>query len=380
MELKKIQGVEPPYSVVSNAYETMCDYEELYQCYLKARKTRRYRGDVLKYSANLEENLIITQNELLWESYNVGKYRPFYVYEPKKRLVMALQFKDRIVQWAIYRQINPFYDKMFIDDSYACRVGKGSHKAADRLQYWLCQASRKPEKHFYLKLDISKYFYRVDHSVIFEILSRRIKDERLINLLYKIINSEDTKFGLPAGVSPGDCPEDDWLFDVGMPIGNLTSQLFSNIYLNELDQFCKHELKLHCYVRYADDIIIVLDDKKELARIKEEIETFLHEKLHLDLNKKTTIRPISLGVDFVGYKIWGTHRKLKRQTARRIIRKIKLMCKQVDSGEITKGDFMRSAASYKGILKHCDSYGLRQALNEIYAKYAYAERGDENAD
>jgi retron-type reverse transcriptase len=311
---------------------------------------------VLAFTADLESNLINICNHLQWESYEMGSYHPFYVHEPKLRLVMSLQFPDRIVQWDIYDKLYPFYDKMMIEDSYACRKGKGSHKAANRLQYWLRQVSRKPEKWYYLKLDISKYFYRVDHTILENILSRRIKDERLMNLLHKIINNEDTRFGLPAG--------------------NLTSQLFANIYLNELDQYCKHKLHTHYYVRYMDDIIILSNDKRQLKQWKDEIEAFLFDNLHLNLNKKTAIRPISLGIDFVGYKIWATHRKLKQQTARRMIRHVAIMSEMLSNGEMSREAFDRVAASYKGVLEHCNSYGLRQKLNQIYSQKAKGGTAD----
>ena len=366
----------PQMKCLTDIYGQIYDYEGLYQSYLEARKNKRYRDDVLKFTDRLEENLIELQNEFIWETYRVGAYRPFFVYEPKKRLVMALQFKDRVAQWSVYRHLNPFYDRMFIDDSYACRKGKGSHAAADRLQYWLRQVSRKPGEWYYLKLDISKYFYRVDHAVLLDILGRRIKDERLMRLLSTIINSEDQAFGLPAGVAPDDCPEEDWLYDVGMPIGNLTSQLFANIYLNELDQYAKHELRLHYYIRYMDDVIILHNDKRVLHQIKDDIETLLLERLHLNLNSKTAIRPVSLGIDFVGYHIWATHRKLKKQTARRIIRNVRRMSDELAAGIIDKEYFMRRVASYKGIFQHCDSYGLRRRLNEIYAKYALGGKGE----
>lgn len=357
-------------AILNDVYDRICEYEELYQSHLEARKGKRYRDDVLVFTDRLEENLIELQNELIWQTYKVGKYRQFYVREPKLRLVMALQYRDRVVQWAIYKQLYPFYDRMFIEDSYACRRGKGSHKAADRLQYWLRQVSRKPGKWYYLKLDISKYFYRVDHLVLLEILSRRIKDPRLIQLLSEIINCEDTRFGLPAGLSPEDCTEDMWLADVGMPIGNLTSQLFANLYLNELDQLCKHELHVHYYIRYMDDVIILSNSKKELAELKMVIEEFLKEILHLDLNKKTAIRPCSLGVDFVGYHIWATHRKLKKQTARRMIRNVKRMCEEAAAGKLSREEFERTVASYKGVLQHCNSYGFRSKLNEIYFQHS----------
>lgn len=359
-------------TVLTDIYKKIYDFDELCEAHRKARKGKRYRPDVLKFTNRLEENLIELSNELQWEQYHEGPYRQFYVHEPKLRLVMALQYRDRIVQWSIYRQLNPFYDKTFIEDSYACRIGKGSHKAADRLQYWMRQASRKPKKWYYLKLDISKYFYRVDHAVLKEILTHRIKDERLLRLLGRIIDSEDTRFGLPAGYAPEDCTDDMWLWDVGMPIGNLTSQLFANIYLNELDQFCKHQLHIHHYIRYMDDVVILSDDKKWLGEIKAEIEDFLLTELHLSLNKKTTIRPITLGIDFVGYQMWATHRKLKKSTARRMIRHVKNMCDMMAAGEMSVEEFQRAASSFGGVLEHCCSFGLRQKLNQIY-KNKYLE-------
>ncbi len=358
-------------SVVDNVYDKICDFEDLYTSYLEARAGKRTRADVMEFTDKLEENLITIQNELIWQMYNVGRYRMFYVHEPKLRLVMSIGFKDRIVQWSIYRALNPFYNKAFIFDSYACRLGKGSHAAADRLQYWLRQVNRRElanpsVKYYYLKLDISKYFYRVNHRILLDILSVRIKDQRLMGLLEKIINCETQKFGLPVGMKPEECPYELWLEDAGMPIGNLTSQLFANIYLDQLDKFCKHKLGIHYYIRYMDDVIILSDDKSELHYWKTEIQNFLHDALALDLNDKTAIRPISLGIDFVGYHIWSHHRKLKKSTARKIIRKVKVLSARLAEGTLTEEEFGRRAASYKGMLEHCDSHGLRRTLNELY--------------
>lgn len=256
---------------IKNIYEKIYDFENLHKAWEEARKGKRYRDDVLIFNRNYEEQLINIQNHLIYETYEVGKYHTFYVYEPKKRLIMSLPFKDRIVQWAIYRQLFPLYEKTFIFDSYACRKGKGTHKAADRLQYWLRQTERKPERYYYLKMDISKYFYRVDHDILLKILARRIKDQRLLNLLEKIINCESMNFGLPPGKEPDEVAVSDRLSNKGMPIGNLTSQMFANIYLNEVDQYAKHELGLHYYIRYMDDIIILHHDKKYLAEVKDKI-------------------------------------------------------------------------------------------------------------
>lgn len=154
-------------TVLDNVYDKICTFPWLYDSYLCARKRKRFRPDVMEFSDELEDNLFEVQEALVAETYGSGgPYHRFYVKEPKLRLVMSLQFRDRIVQWAIYRLLNPFYDRIFIEDSYACRIGKGSHRAAARLQYWMQQISRKPEKWYYLKLDISKYFYRINHKTL----------------------------------------------------------------------------------------------------------------------------------------------------------------------------------------------------------------------
>lgn len=357
---------ETQTETIKDIFPKTYDFENIYQAWESARKGKRYREEVMRFSSNLESNLIDIQNHLIYGTYRAGEYRPFYVFEPKKRLVMALPFRDRVVQWAIYRQLFPLIEKQFIFDSYACRKGKGSHKAANRLQYWLRQTERKPQRFYYLKLDVSKYFYRVDHEVLIEILKRKIKDNALIDLLTTIIQCEDRKFGLPLGCDPDAIGPDEWLDDVGMPIGNLTSQMFANLYLNEVDQYAKHVLKLHYYVRYMDDIIILHPDKRFLARVKQEIEAFMNDNLRLNLNNKTAIRPCSMGIDFVGFQIWATHRKLKKKTAKKIQNRVKFLSVALKSGEISRETFDRSIASYRGMLKHFNGYGFRQKLNRIY--------------
>ncbi len=347
---------------IKGMYPTIYDFENLYLSALEARKEKRFREEVLRFNSNLEENLIIIQNELIYKTYKVGKYRQFYIYEPKQRLIMALPFRDRVVQWAIYRNLYPIFDKQFIYDSYGCRVNKGTHKAADRLQYWLRQVDRKPQRYYYLKLDISKYFYRVNHAILLDILRKRIEDKDLMWLLETIVDNEEVPFGLPAGMEADQCSEDDRLFDTGMPIGNLTSQLFANVYLNELDQYVKHDLKIHYYIRYMDDIIILSDDKGQLHQVKEDVEAFLKEKLALDLNKKTAIRPISCGVEFVGFRIWPTHRKLKKGTIKKIKRQIKKLQKDYADGSIDFERVNASMQSYLGVMKHFNSYNFKTKL------------------
>ena len=280
---------------------------------------------------------------------------------------MALPYPDRIVQWAIYQYLNPIYNRLFIEDSYACRKKKGSHKAAERLQYWMRQIDRKPTGDWYvLKLDISKYFYRVNHEILINILSRRIKDLQMMGFIRAVVNSRVEPFGLPRGKGPSETPAEEWLYDVGMPIGNLTSQLFANIYLNELDQFCKHKLKIHYYIRYMDDIIVLGQGKDTLRRWKAEIHRFLQEELSLDLNSKTSIRPMRQGVEFVGVRIWPTHMKLRKSTVGRLKREVRKITARYVAGEFSREDMNRRFASIRGLLEHTESTSLRWRLNEIY--------------
>ncbi|WP_337810988.1 reverse transcriptase/maturase family protein [Enterocloster sp.] len=365
---------------LKNVFEQVVDYDNLYRAYLNARLCKRYRYEVLNFSAHLEDNLVKLQKELIDRTYTLGKYREFYIYEPKKRLIMAQPFKDRVVQWAIYQVLNPVFAQGYITDSYACIKERGTHKAVKRLHYWLRRVGKKPEKYYFLKLDISKYFYRIDHDVLMGILKRKIRDDDMIFLLDKIVNSSETNFGLPPGKSPGEVKRSDRVSEKGMPVGNLSSQMFANLYLNELDQYCKRTLGIHFYVRYMDDVIILHQDKDQLHEWKRIIDTFLKEKLQLDLNEKTCIRPITLGVEFCGYKIWNTHIKLRKSTALKMKRNLKKLQKEYAAGEVTVEEAKQTISSYLGILKHCDSYSLKRTIfgeygsSEVYEGWFFLQR------
>lgn len=347
-----------------NLYEQIYSFDNLYQAYLSARKGKRYKDQVLQFTANLEDNLIQLQNELIYQTYKIGRYHEFFIFEPKKRLIMALPFRDRVVQWAVYRVINPIVTKGFIADSYACIPGRGTQSAIKRLQYWLKREERHSGKLYYLKLDVSKFFYRVNHSVLLDILGRRFgNDVKLMWLFDLIINSEETPFGLPLGYNPG---EVDRIYDTGMPIGNLTSQMLANLYLNELDQFTKRQLQIRCYIRYMDDIIVLSHSKTMLHRHKTEIEEFLNTRLQLNLNNKTALRPAALGIEFVGYKVWSTHIMLRKSTALKMKRRLKFVRKRYEQGEMSLEKVNETMNSYFGIMRHCNSYNLRKKLSETY--------------
>jgi len=359
---------------VKNLYPLIYDFERLYYAYCQAKLNKRYKQEVLRFTANLEENLIDIQNSLIHKTYKVGKYREFYVFDPKKRLIMALPFRDRVVQWAIYSILNPIFAKGYITDSHGCVMQRGTLSAVKRLQYWLRKVGKTPKKYYYLKLDISKYFYRVDHSILLDIISRKVADPDVLWLLDTIVNSEDTAFGLPQGYAAHET--DERLYEKGMPIGNLTSQMFANIYLNELDQYIKRVLGVRYYIRYMDDMIILSSDKAELHRLKQEIEVFLDEKLRLSLNDKTYIRPITLGIDFLGYKVWPTHVKLRKSSALKMKKRLKYIQKQYARGEIDFEKANSTVQSYLGIMSHCDSLRLK---NKIFGDFIL-RRGDNNVD
>ena len=344
---------------INHLYKQIYAFENLHEAYKQARKGKRFRNDVLKFTHNLEENLITIQNELIWKTYRVGRYREFFVHDPKKRLIMALPFKDRVVQWAIYRILNPLLEKSYINNSYACRVGYGSLRAVRKIQYWMRKMHRAGQEIYVLKMDVSKYFYRVDHDILVRILQSKIKDRDLLWLLETIIRCEHTDFGLgvdDTGVTGAK------VSSVGMPIGNLTSQMFANLYLNELDQHCKQDLRLKWYARYMDDVLVLSGSKTELRRAWFEIDAYLRCALRLRLNGKTCIRSITQGVEFCGFRIWPEKMRLKKKTALKMRRAVKGIIKHRPASALA------SLASYKGLAEHVSGDGLARIVSDAIAQ------------
>lgn len=317
-------------------YEQVYDYQNLYDAYLKARRQKRYRSEVLKFSYSLEENLIQIQNELIWKTYRIGPYRPFIVYEPKKRQIVALPFKDRVVQHALNSVIEPIFDRVFIYDSYACRKGKGTHRAAKRLGYFL----GKPGIHYYIKADIQSYFASINHSILKDLLRRRIDDQDILWLIDTILDNESGQ---------------------GLPIGNLTSQLFANIYLHELDHFLKNQLSVRYYLRYMDDFIVLHASKKYLRDLLSTIDGFLSSKLALRLNPKTRIDAIKNGIDFVGYRVWHLNKLLRK----RLIRRMKKRARNWMDGKVSDGSYLSSISSWIG---HVQDTSSHMALERLLLK------------
>ncbi len=340
---------------IGNIYKEIYSYENLLAAYHNAAMGRRYRHDVMSFTQNLEENLVQIQNELIWHKYKVGEYHEFFVHDPKKRLIMSLPFKDRVVQWAIYRVLNPIFDRRYINTSYGCRIGGGTHRAIKQLQKYI---RITPPPAYVLKLDMSKYFYRVNHAILFEILNKIFKDKEVLWLMKTIIYG-DHLFGIQL---------DDHNYEkervpgVGMAIGNLTSQMFANLYLNELDQYCKHHLHVKHYIRYMDDIAIVSDNKRQLWQYEREIEEFIASKLALKLNNKTSVNGVRQGIDFCGYRVYRDHIKLRKKSSLHMKRRLRQIQKQYYNWNASAQNYHDSLMSYLGGLKHCDGYKLTQAI------------------
>ena len=330
-------------------FEQIVSFDNLLNAAYQCRKGKTKANATLVFFNHLEENIIQLQNELMWGMYQMSPYHHFYVFEPKRRLISAPHFRDRVVHRAIYNLIEPLFDKQYIYDSYACRRGKGTHKGANRAQAFIRNVESSNGRAYALKADISRYFSSIDHHILKRIIDAKLQCARTKELLFYIIDN-----------SPSEA------FGVGIPLGNLTSQVFANVYLNELDRFVKHELRAKYYIRYMDDFVIVHHDKNQLHKWRQDIEQFLHRSLRLQTNSKTQVFPIARksgrSLDFLGYRIYSTHKLLRKSSVKRIKTKLKKHRKQYALGEIKLIDINQNIQSWLGHASHADTYNLKRAL------------------
>ncbi len=335
----------------NNLIEKIAAFENIYDGYLKARKGKRYRDEVMRFTFNLDAELLELKEQILSGRYKTGEYFHFEIYEPKKRRISALPFRDRVVQHAICSIIEPLFDKKFISDSYGCRRGKGTHAGSDRLVKFLRRAQRTWNTVYCLKADIEKYFPSIDHCVLKALLRKTIRCKKTLMILDEIIDSTGT--------------------DKGLPIGNLTSQLFANVYLSELDHFVKRTLKVPFYLRYLDDFVLLHADKAQLKTWQDQIEQLLTEKLALSFNRKTTIFPVTQGVDFLGYRTWTTHKLLRKRSIVAMRRKMKHFAKLYASNRITLAKVHMVIASWLGHARHANGRGpVRKALAPFISTFS----------
>ena len=332
-------------------FDQIASFDALEAAYRRARRGKRDRAEVQRFERDLEGELIQLQNELLWGTYRLSPYRLFRVFEPKERLIAALPFRDRVVQHALVAVIEPLWERRFIAHSYACRPGRGLHRAVATTQGWLRHLSRDGQRVYALKGDIAQYFPSIDHGLLKALLRRRIACPRTLALCDLIIDASPSVSGLAAQ---------------GLPIGNLTSQLWANVYLDALDRFVKHEVRARYYARYMDDFILLATDKDTLHRARGQIETFLWEQLRLRTNRKTQVFPLGRvhgrGLAFVGFRLWPSHRLLTRASVVRIRRNLKRLADYYRQGLVSLTRVQQGITSWIAHAQHAQTWGLRQKL------------------
>lgn len=325
-------------------FENIISVENLLKAWKEFLDGKKNRKDVQEFQLHFMDSVLSLHNDLKNKTYKHGGYYAFNISDPKPRNIHKAMVRDRLLHHAIYRILYPYFDSKFILDSYSCRINKGTHKAINRFREFSRKVSKNNTKtYFVLKCDIKKFFANIDHHILKEILANNIKDQDILWLLGQVIDSFSSNHGGNASVVKG------------LPLGNLTSQLLVNIYMNEFDQFIKRELKVKYYIRYADDFVILSEDKKYLESILVRISEFLEKRLKLQLHPdKVYIKTLASGMDFLGWVNFPHHRVLRTTTKNRMFKNLKQNLKE------------ESRQSYLGMLSHGDAYGLQQSIKGVY--------------
>ncbi len=336
-------------------FDQVVSLENLFAAARDALRGKRLRQPGAAFFADLEKEVFALHEELADGSYQPGSYHYFTIHEPKQRVVAAAPFRDRVVHHAIVRVIQPLFESRFIEDSFACLPGKGTHAAMRR-------AAQFSQRYDYaLKCDVQKYFPSIDHRLLLNLLARVIGDRRLMELMAGIIASHED--GRRQEWPPGGDLLDVQIHRRGLPIGNLTSQFFANVYLNDLDHFVKHDLRVKGYVRYVDDFILFGPSRTELrqqgAAVKQKLAE-LRLQMHPD---KYRLRPTSCGVDFAGFVVFSNGRvRVRATTARRFRRRYVAMREAVRHRDIAAKDVTTSVRAWVAHVSHAQTYGLRRAV------------------
>lgn len=335
---------------LKNLHGEICVFERLYVSHKRARRGKREKTEVVRFELEQNANLDRIKRSLITGEYRPGRYRTFMLREPKVRQVRSLPYQDRVVQHALCDGgLSTHIDKMLIHDAAACREGKGTHFALDRLKgffkkHWNCHEAEG----WILKTDIAKFFESIDHRILKEMLYPSIRDKRLKSLLNTILDDGNAK---------------------GLPLGNMTSQWFANLYLDPLDRFAKEELKLHHYVRYMDDSVALHPDREYLQECLGRIREFVETRLKLRLNAKSQIMPLRNGVDFLGFHVYLTETgkvilKVRHESAKRMKRKLKVFQQKYKEGEMSMEAIERSLYSWLGHAEYGNTYHLRKKMLE----------------
>lgn len=340
---------------VGNLWERLVSFPNLLRASRKARKGKRDRPDVATFEYDLERELLRIQHELQAGAFPFGPYHTFTITEPKPRLISAAPYRDRVVHHALCNVLEPVYERSFIFDSYACRTNKGTHAAVRRCHEF---AGRFP---WVLKADIRKFFPSIDHDILKAQLARKIKDCRVLDLAGRVIdhsNEQEEVIETFAG---------DHLFTFaerrrGLPIGNQTSQFFGNVYLDAFDHFVKDRLGIQGYVRYVDDFVLFGHSKQELHAARERVAAFL-ESLRLRLHPdKTMVFPTRQGIRFLGYRVFGSHVRLARESVVRFRRRLRDWQTDATANRLDRVHMRKSVSSWLGHAIHASTNRLRERM------------------
>lgn len=344
-------------------YDEIISVENLLLAWKEFVCGKKNKKDVQEFSLKLMDNIFSLHLELSNHTWKHGGYQAFKINDPKPRDIHKAKVKDRLLHHAIYRKLYPFFDKTFTHDSYSCRNNKGTHKAIDKFRKYFYKVSQNNTKTCWvLKCDIKKFFANIDHKILIKILQEYIPDENIMQLLENVIGSF-TSFGTSCHLL---LVKEKGKTSAGLPLGNLTSQLFVNVYMNKFDQFVKHEMKIKYYIRYADDFVILSENKKELENYIDSIKNFLENQLKLELHpNKISIETFSSGVDFLGMINFPHHKILRTKTKRRMLKKISKKREELKDKIISQKYFEQSLQSYLGMLKHCEGWVILRDIERM---------------
>jgi retron-type reverse transcriptase len=344
----------------NNLYSQIYNLSNLILAWRKARKHKTKKFYVIEFERDLIKNLLELQEELKQQTYKPIPLKTFILRDPKTRKISKSAFKDRVVHHALVRMIEPILEKSFIYDSCANRIGKGTLFALKRFDYFKRKVTCNLKKEaFCLKADIRHYFQEINHEILLKIIKRKIADEKVIWLIKQILNNSSVV--LKSGGRST-------LERKGMPLGNLTSQFFANLYLNDLDYFIKHKLKAKYYIRYVDDFVILHENKEQLEIWMEEINEFLRSKLKIELHsQKSRVISLSKGIDFVGFRNFYYYRLLRKRNVKNMLVKVE----NYKKGKISKEKLLEIFQGWNAYAKWANSFELRgRVVKKIYVGWA----------
>lgn len=362
---------------IRNVYYEITSFHTLMVADTHVSKGKRENTERLRFYDNREGNLEEISTLLRTGKVPKVEYHSFYVYVPKVRKVIFIDYWSKVVQRAIYDVLNPKICRTFIEHTYACVKGRGQLAAMEQLYTWMRETRTSGTEWYYYKFDVAKFFYRIDHEILMDICRKKIDDPRTVDLLGYYINNDAVPFGMPLDANQLTITEEQMLYDLGIPIGGGLSHMLGNMYLDPLDQFCKRVLGIKRYIRYMDDIIILDNDKERLKEYGRRMTQFLEERLHLNFNNKTALRPVRVGCEFVGFVIYNDHVILRKSTTLRMKRTLRKTRQDYHDNLITFKEANATMQSYLAMLSHVDCKKFKEKLLDEFVLTHADDNGEE---